>query len=175
MNKGVKVVFSVVLGVVAIMGLLFVIQKDMHIEAEVEIAKEPKEVFAYIKDLKNQDNFSVWMQIDPDMLKSYEGEDGTVGFISRWESNMNNVGVGEQEITAIRENEYIDYELRFVEPFESVSQARMYVEPDEDGTEVKWTFDGEAPVFMIWFMDMEGDLENDLQTGLNNLKGVLED
>ena len=143
MKKGVKVVFSVVLGVVAIMGLLFVIQKDMHIEAEVEIAKEPKEVFAYIKDLKNQDNFSVWMQIDPDMLKSYEGEDGTVGFISRWESNMNNVGVGEQEITAIRENEYIDYELRFVEPFESVSQARMYVEPDEDGTEVKWTFDGQ--------------------------------
>ena len=163
------------LGVVAIMGLLFVVQTDMHIEAEVEIAKEPEEVFAYIKDLKNQDNYSVWMQMDPDMLKTYEGEDGTLGFVSRWESNKDNVGVGEQEIISIKENEYIDYELRFIEPFESLSQARMYVELDEDGTEVKWTFDGEAPVFMIWFMGMEGDLENDLQTGLNNLKTLLED
>jgi hypothetical protein len=36
--------------------------------------------------------------MDPDMKKTYRGTDGTVGFVSEWESNKKDVGTGEQEI-----------------------------------------------------------------------------
>lgn len=47
----------------------------------------------------------------------FDGEDGTVGFVSGWKSNSSDVGSGEQEITGTTEGERIDYELRFIEPF----------------------------------------------------------
>ena len=51
--------------------------------------------------------------MDPDMKKTYRGTDGTVGFVSAWDSEKDDVGKGEQEIIKITDGERIDYELRF--------------------------------------------------------------
>ena len=107
--------------VIPLVVALFV-AKEYAVERYVEINKPKSEVFDYVKYLKNQDNFSKWASMDPNMKKEFKGEDGTVGFISAWESTDKNVGKGEQEITGIVESERIDYELRFIEPFESKEQ-----------------------------------------------------
>ena len=47
----------------------------------------------------------------------------------------------------------------------------------ENQTKVKWGFIGRMPYpmnVMQLFMDLPGMIGNDLQTGLNNLKGILE-
>ncbi len=49
------------------------------------------------------------------MKTEYRGTDGTVGFVSAWDSPVRDAGKGEQEITKIDDGKRIDYELRFYE------------------------------------------------------------
>lgn len=145
---------------------------------EVTINKSKDQVFEYVKYLKNQDHFSKWAQMDPNMKKEYRGTDATVGFVSAWDSETDSVGKGEQEIIAITPGERIDYELRFFEPFEAKDHAYMTtVGVGDNQTRVTWGFDGKMPYpmnFMMIFMDMDAMLGPDLQKGLDNLKTVLE-
>lgn len=112
------------------------------------------------------------------MKKTYKGTDGTVGFVSAWESTNKNVGKGEQEITSIKEGDRIDMKLRFKEPFEAEDDAYMVTESaGENQTRVKWGFKGRMawPMnLMLLCMDMEGMLGKDLQGGLDKLKTTLE-
>lgn len=116
--------------------------------------------------------------MDSDMKTTPFGEDGTVGFISAWESEKDEVGKGEQEILKIVQNESIDYELRFIEPFQSTSTATMSFEKiDENNTKIKWHFTGKMSYpfnLMLVVADFESMIGNDLQDGLNNLKVILE-
>jgi hypothetical protein len=148
------------------------------VEREVTINKPKQEVFDYIKYLKNQDNFSVWAKIDPAMKKDFRGEDGTVGFVSAWDSEDPKAGKGEQKIIKINDGQRIDYELHFIEPFESTDFAYLTTEAVNDSvTTVKWGFDGKMKYpmnLMMLFMNMEEMLAPDLQNGLNNLKTLLE-
>ncbi|QQX81048.1 SRPBCC family protein [Shewanella sp. KX20019] len=170
------------LAVLVLITLPFVIalfvQKEYSVVAQITIDRPVSEVFSYVKQLKNQDNFSVWAQMDPDMKKSYRGTDGTVGFVSRWESDKEEVGIGEQEIMRIDEGKRIDFELRFYAPFESTDPAFMSTAAMADNqTLLKWGFDGhlDYPMnLMFLFLDFETMIANDLNQGLVKLKQLLE-
>jgi hypothetical protein len=94
--KRILIILAIIIAIPLIVAIF--IKKDYAVEREIVINKPKTDVFDYIKYLKNQDNYSKWNKIDPNMKKAYTGTDGTVGFISAWESKDENVGVGEQEI-----------------------------------------------------------------------------
>jgi hypothetical protein len=177
--KALKIIGIIVLILAAVILIppLF-INGSYSVEKEVTINQPKSDVFNYIKLLRNQDNFSVWANMDPDMKKEFTGTDGTVGFISAWDSKDKNVGKGEQEIMGITDGERIDFELRFLEPFEATDKAYMITEAVNDSvTLVKWGFDGKMnyPMnFMMLFWNMEEMLGPDLQKGLNKLKENLD-
>lgn len=156
----------------------FFLEEKYTIIREVNINKSQSEVFEYLKFLKNQDEFSVWAKMDPDMKKYFKGNDGEVGFISAWDSQNENVGKGEQEIMKITPISRLDYKLRFIDPFDVTHDAYLILEEiNELETQVKWGFDDEMPYpmnIMSLFMNMEEMLGPDLQAGLNNLKEILE-
>ncbi|HMO60453.1 MAG TPA: SRPBCC family protein [Ferruginibacter sp.] len=173
-----RIVFAIgALVLLALVVALFV-PKAMKAEREIVIAKPKEQVFDYIKYLKNQDNYSKWALMDPDMKKEYRGTDGTVGFVSAWESEKDDVGKGEQEIKAIEEGKRIDFELRFVKPFESTAQAYMLTDAvDSSHTKVSWGFSGNMAwpinIFRL-FMDPEKAIGDDFAAGLSKLKAILE-
>lgn len=154
------------------------VKKDYAVEEEIIINKPKQEVYNYIVLLENQNNYSKWANMDPEMEKTFRGKDGTVGFVSAWASTDKNVGSGEQEITKIIEGERIEYELRFKEPMESTEYAYMTVESvSEQQTRVKWGFYGkmEYPMnLMLLFMDFSQMIGDDFKVGLNRLKAILE-
>lgn len=179
MKRALKILLIVIAAIIIVpLVIALFAKKDYSIEKEITINRPLVEVFDYVVILRNQDNFSVWMDMDLDVRQYFRGTDGTVGFVSAWESDDKNVGSGEQEITAIIPYQRIEYELRFIEPFESVSQAYMTTEAlSDDQTLVKWGFTGKMnyPMnLMLVVMDFEGMIGNDLQTGLENLKDILE-
>lgn len=177
--KILKITLIVLAGVLVIALITsLMMKKDYSVEKEVVVNKPLNEVFDYIKHLKNQDTYSVWAKMDPKMRKTFSGEDATVGFVSAWDSDVEDVGSGEQEITKIIEDQRVEFELRFFEPFESTEVAYMRVEKiTENETKVFWGIKGHLGVpgnlfmFIINFEEMIG---NDLQNGLENLKSVLE-
>lgn len=177
--KALKIIGLVLVGIIVLILItgLFVNGK-YAVEREVTINKPKQVVYDYVKYLKNQNNYSVWAKTDPAMKKEFIGEDGTVGCISAWDSENPDVGKGEQKITKIADGERIDYELHFIEPFESTDFAYMTTTAVNDSvTSVKWGFNGEMKYpmnLMMLTMDMEKMLAPDLQNGLNNLKALLE-
>lgn len=154
------------------------LSKEYVIEREVIINQPHQQVFDYIKLIRNSENWSKWVMMDPNSKKTFKGTDGTVGFVYGWESDNKNVGQGEQEITAIKEGERVDYELRFIKPFENKSTAAMTTERISDNqTLVKWYFMGERGFtmkLMHLLLKLEKMLGTDMVISLNNLKGVLE-
>jgi uncharacterized protein YndB with AHSA1/START domain len=174
--KKILIALAILIAIPLIVALF--VKKDYSVEREITINKPKQEVFDYVKLLKNQDHYSKWATMDPKMEKTYRGTDGTVGFVSAWESKVDSVGVGEQEIKKIVEGERIDFELRFIKPFEATEPAFMTTEAvSENQTKVKWGFSGHMnyPMnLMMLFVDFEKMIGDDLQTGLNNLKAELE-
>lgn len=177
--KIVKGILFTLLGIVALALIIAIfVKKEYAVEREITINKSKTEVFDYVKYLKNQDNFSVWAQMDPKMKKEFRGTDASVGAVSAWDSEMDNVGKGEQEIKKIIDGERLDFELRFLKPFEATDNAYMTTEAvGESQTKVKWGFNGKMPYpmnLMLLMMDMDQMLGKDLEAGLKNLKGVME-
>lgn len=177
-----KILKRIIIGIAVLIAILLIaalfVKKDYSVEKEIVINKPKSRVFEYIKFLKNQDHFSKWATMDPYMKKTYRGTDGTIDFVAAWESEIKDVGAGEQEIKKITDGERIDFELRFIKPFESTETAYMTTESvGENQTKVTWGFKGDMnyPMnIMMVFMNIEKMIGDDLQTGLNNLKNVLE-
>jgi uncharacterized protein YndB with AHSA1/START domain len=177
-----EILIIIVIALISIIGLLLIvgifIKKDFSIVKEVVVNKPKATVFDYIKLLRNQNNFSVWGKMDPKMKKEFIGTDGAEGFVSAWDSENKSVGIGEQEILKVTEGERVDYELRFIKPFEATNYASLSTQTVfEDKTKVQWEFSGKMKYpmnLMLLFMDMETKLGDDLGKGLQNLKNLLE-
>lgn len=172
------IVLYIVLGVIAtllIAGLF--IPKGMKSTREIIINKPTAEVFNYIKQLKNQQNYSKWATMDPNIKNEFRGTDGTIGFVNSWEGNKK-VGQGEQEIKGIIEGKQLTTELRFIKPFKSVAKSTINTSSVTDtSTKVSWGFEGQMnyPLnVMKLFMSMEKSIGDDFSIGLANLKAVLE-
>jgi hypothetical protein len=174
---GIIVVLAGIIVLFLIIGLF--VKKDYSVGKDIVVNKPKAAVFEYLKFLKNQNKFSVWGSMDPDMKTDFQGTDGTVGFVSAWESDNNkNVGKGEQEILKIVDGERIDYEIRFLKPFKSTSWAYITTfAVNENQTKIHWGFTGKmnypANLTML-FMNMEKMVGSDLEKGLQNLKVILE-
>jgi len=177
--KILKIILFVIIGIIALVLIVALfVEKDYAVVRQVVINKSKTEVFEFTKYLKNQSRYSVWATADPNMKKDFRGTDGEVGFVSAWDSEMKEVGKGEQEIVKIIDGERIDYELRFIKPFEAKDLAYMTFETTGDSsTIVKWGFDGHMAYpsnMMLLFMDFDAMLGKDLEAGLQNLKVLLE-
>ncbi|WP_317045976.1 SRPBCC family protein [Brumimicrobium mesophilum] len=174
--KKILIVLAVIVAIPLIVALF--VKKEYTVKESIVIDKSKSSVFDYIKNLKNQDNYSKWATMDPNMVKTYSGTDATVGFVSAWESDHESVGAGEQEIINIVEGERIDYELRFFRPFESTQDTYMSTETvEENKTRVTWGFSGKMNYPMnltLLFMDFEELIGDDFQVGLNKLKTIIE-
>lgn len=174
--KKILIVIVIIIGV-ALIAALFV-KKEYAVEREIVVNKPKAEVFAYVKLIKNQDYYSVWNMKDPHSKRVTTGTDGTVGYVYAWDSKMDDVGQGEQEIIKIVDGERIDMELRFKRPFEATDYGYMTTEAVGDNqTKVKWGFKGDMPYpmnLMLVFMNMEDMLGKDMADGLGNLKGILD-
>ena len=174
--KYIVVALGILLAALLLMGLF--LPKEYTVSRQVRINRSKVEVFDYVRLLKNQHDYSVWWKMDPNQVTTYTGEDGTVGFIAAWKSELDSVGSGEEEIVAIQEGERIEYALRFKEPFESNASSNMiFTATDSNSTTLTWNFKGDMSYpfnVMQLFMSMEDMLGNDIEQGLNNVKAILE-
>ena len=173
-----KILIILILIIAIVLTAAYFMPKNYAVEREITINKPVDSVFNYVKSLKNQNEFSVWANIDPKIKTTYTGTDGSVGSKSAWESDVKEGGVGEQEITKITEGKRIDFALRFKKPMEDTAVGFMSTETVAGNqTKVKWGINGVIPYpmnIMMPMMKMDQMIGNDLQKGLENLKTKLE-
>ena len=173
-----KIFLALIFIVVVSLLAALVMPKDYSVKREITVNKPVDSVYNYVRFLKNQNDFNVWSKIDPKMKQSYSGIDGEVGSISSWESQNEQVGIGEQEIVKLTTNQRIDFELRFKKPMEDTATGFMTTEsiaPNQ--TKVTWGIEGRMPYptnLMLPFIKMDELIGKDLSQGLENMKDKLE-
>lgn len=164
--------------VVILLVIALFIKKEYTVERSVVVHKPRTEVYEYVKYLKNQEKYSKWATMDPDMTSTYSGTDATPGFTNKWDSEKDDVGAGEQEIKSLTPNERVNFEIRFLRPFKSTSNAALILEDTATTqTRVTWNFNSKMDYpmnLMLVFMDLNKAIGNDLEVGLSNLKSNLE-
>lgn len=177
---------KIILGLLAVIVLIVAVvaaaaimtPTECKVEREIVINRPKGAVFDYLKTLKNQNAWGPWYKKDPGMKQEFRGTDASVGFVTTWKSEHPEVGAGEQEIKRIVEGERIDTQLRFTEPMASTADAYLITEAaGADSTKVKWGFSTSMPRplnLIQHVVDMDAAVGGDFQSGLNNLKQILE-
>lgn len=175
---GIVLIIGEVLAAILILFLLvaLIVKKDFALEKQIVINRSKSTVFNYLKLIKNQEKYSVWVMKDPAIKIVYTGTDGTVGFTSSWTSDDKNVGVGAQEIIKLTEGESMDVEIRFKKPFEATNYAHTVVTAlADEQTRVSMTFTGKQKFpmnVMNLFMDklVGGAMQQNLENMKNNIE-----
>ncbi|HEY0679875.1 MAG TPA: SRPBCC family protein [Chitinophagaceae bacterium] len=171
-------ILLVLAGIIMLFLLLALFAKDSYfLLKEISIQLPRQTVFEYVSQLKNQDHYSKYAMMDPNMKKQFHGVDGTVGFVYAWDGNKD-AGQGEQKITSIQKGKRIDWDIRFIKPFSGQAKSFMLTESiSENETRVKWGFSSKLKYpmnIMLLFMDMDKVVGRDLALSLSNLKNLLE-
>ncbi|GAA4327159.1 SRPBCC family protein [Flaviaesturariibacter amylovorans] len=176
-----KLLKRIGIAVLALVGILLIVAlflpKEYTVERSVVIAQPKDSVFAYVKYLKHQNDYSKWAGMDPAMKKEFRGTDAQPGFVSAWESQKDDVGSGEQTIKSIDASGRIEYDLHFIEPFEAHADSWMVTETEGSGTKVRWGMHGRMAYptnLMLLCYDMDDAIGTDLNIGLTKLKKKLE-
>ena len=77
-------------GIIVLLLLIALFMKRTHyVNRAITINAPRREVFDYIKLLKNQDEFNKHAMTSPDRKREFKGTDGTVGYIYSWSGNNN--------------------------------------------------------------------------------------
>jgi hypothetical protein len=175
---------SILLALLGIIAGLFIfifvaalfIKKEYTIREQITIDKNSREVYDYVRLLKNQEYYNKWVMMDPNVKRGYTGTDGTVGATVNWDSENKNVGKGEQEIKSLTDDSRIDCEVRFEKPFKNVAQVYMDITPIAESTSnLEWGMAGQNKYpFNFMNLFITGMLAKDMQTSLQSLKNVIE-
>jgi uncharacterized protein YndB with AHSA1/START domain len=170
----------IVLSIVSIIAIILItaalMKKEYRISSVILINRPRAHVFDFVVHLRNQEKYSKWVMMDPNVNLNYKGTDGTVGFIAAWKSNNKNVGVGEQEITKIVDGERYVVEIRFEKPFKGISTAITTTKAlAQNETKVTTTFHTRSPFPMNLMIPMICKmLQKDMDQNAATLKKVLE-
>lgn len=175
--KFVKIILIILTCVIALPLIVAVFIPRKYTISVTESINQPKEVvYDYIRMLKNQKEYSVWVMADPELNPEITGTDGTVGAIQKWNSKDENVGEGEQEITRLTPDR-MDVDLRFKRPFEgSAKAAHLFRSLSPDLTEVTAEFysDSKYPMNLMSYVFGKKIMEKALGDNLKNIKKNLE-
>lgn len=166
----------------AILVILFLIYaaitpKTIVVKKNAVVNAPVSEVYEFVRSVKNVSDNTVWQKKDPNVKKYYRGTDGEVGSVYRWESDVKEVGVGEQEIINLVPDKSVTTALRFEKPFEMNDKAVMYTDAADGGTKLRWEYEsGKIPFPMNAFVvgSVTKQLEKDFDQSLANIKRAIE-
>jgi hypothetical protein len=111
--KTLLIIVGVVLVLVLILGMIGA--DTYRFERTVTIAAPAEQVHGHIATFAAMDKWSPWNEHDPNMKKTTEGTDGTIGAVWKWEGN-DDVGKGQQRLDSLTPT-LIQTHLHFLEPF----------------------------------------------------------
>lgn len=147
-----------------------------HLEREITINAPREKVWSNVSTLQALHKWSPWIEADPNIKVTYEGQDGTVGAVYKWEGNSD-VGQGSQTITKTQQPNTLNTHLHFIKPFEGEADAFINLSDAGTATKVSWGFDTEYgyPMnVMPVVMNMDKMMGDTYSKGLAKLKVLCE-
>ncbi|EMO31444.1 SRPBCC family protein [Leptospira santarosai] len=149
---------------------------DFRYERTLGINAQPEKIFTLVNDYHSWASWSPWEKLDPAMKKTFNGAASGVGSVYEWEGNSE-VGKGRMEIIEANPPSNIKMRLDFLSPFEAHNTTEFSFTAKDGITHVTWAMYGPNAFFskvMGLFCDMDQMIGKDFETGLNNIKKIVE-
>ncbi|MEP6844712.1 MAG: SRPBCC family protein [Panacibacter sp.] len=172
--KIIGVILLLVIALVLIAGIF--LPKNYHMEKDITINAPREKVWVNVSSLQNMQKWNPFIEADPNIQVSYEGQDGTVGCMYKWKGNKD-VGSGTQTITKLEQPGKVETHLHFFEPFEGEADAFINLAEEGSGTKATWGFDTKYAYpmnVMPVLMNMDKMMGNSYNAGLAKLKKLCE-
>ncbi|MBP7806325.1 SRPBCC family protein, partial [Candidatus Gracilibacteria bacterium] len=170
-----KILLVLVAIVIILLVVAYFTPRNFSLSKSITINAPRETVYDYVRFLKSQEKYSVWVMADPNIAMQYTGTDGAVGATSSWKSEMKNVGVGAQTVTTLVPNEKVTVEIRFEKPMKATNYADTTLEVAGGQTKVTNTFYGTNKFPMnITNLFLDKMIGGDIEKNMENLKKNLE-
>lgn len=171
-----KVLIAILVLIAGVLGYASTKPDQFRVERSIVIKAPAEKIFPHINNFHQWEAWSPYEKLDPAMKRSFSGTGFGVGAIYAWEGNSS-VGAGRMEILESTPSSAIKIKLDFLKPMEGHDTAEFTLAPESDGTKVTWAMSGPAAYIMkvmSVFFDMDHMIGKDFETGLNNLKALIE-
>ena len=169
------ILISVAVVVVAVIGLAYVLPREVEVQRSTAIDAPPDTVFALVNSMQQTEKWSPWLERDPDVKLEYSGPETGVGNKLAWSSDNDQVGTGTQVITASEPNARVETALDFG-PM-GTADAWFDLQEKAGATEITWGFRtdlGMNPVARWMGLGFDTWIGADYEKGLAKLKAVAE-
>lgn len=166
----------VVIALVALLGFAATKPDMFQVQRAAVMQAPPDKVFALINDFHQWALWSPWEKLDPTMAKTYSGSVNGQGAVYAWEGK-GKVGAGRMEILELVAGSSITIKLDFIKPFEGHNTTVFTLEKQGDSIKVTWTMSGPHRYMarlMTVFFNMDALIGKDFETGLANIKALVE-
>ncbi len=173
--KALKIIgITLLVIILIIVGYGMTLSGEAHLERSIVINAPVEKVFKEVNSFKTITAWSPWTKLDPEMTTEYSGTATGVGAKYSWASEVQEVGVGSQEIIESRKNEYVKNKMDF--GVDGDFYAEFTLEPVEAGTNVTWAYTGkvESLFWKLLLSGIEGQLSPMYEEGLVSLKAFVE-
>lgn len=175
----VRILLIAVASVAAVAAVLFAVAyllpREATVVRSVVVDAAPEAIFPYVNSMRATEQWSPWIERDPDVELTYEGPVFGVGAKLVWASDHPEVGSGIQIIAVSVPNERVETELDFG-PM-GTAKAAFVLTPQGEGTLVAWEFAtdlGLDPFARYFGLALDGMIGAEYEEGLENLKALIE-
>jgi len=136
-------ILAVLVAVLTVLTLVIALQPAaFQITRSAAMEASAAKIFGHVNNLRQWHDWSPWAKIDPNTVVTFTGSDEGMGATMRWESAMDEVGIGQMTITESQPSDMIQLQLDFEKPFKGTNSTEFTFKPEGDKTLVTWTMKG---------------------------------
>ena len=162
---------------VLIAGIIIVsrFQPDSYtVERTATISAPPPMVFAQLNDFHSWERFNPGLDLDSNMVLTYEGPESGVGARCHWVGNSN-AGAGSMTVVESRPFTSTKIDMHFLEPMEGRARTEFKLAPEGNGTQLTWSMTGEHNFFsriICMFMSMDKAIGGQYEKGFERMNAA---
>jgi hypothetical protein len=174
-----RIVKRVALAIIVILVLVvigaYLLPRHAVVSRSIEINAPPDVIYPLVSDLRRTNEWSPWLELDPDVEITFTGPADGVGQTMNWVSDNPNVGSGSQSITMLEPDTKVETALDFGD--QGTATASFDLAPEGSATKVTWGFSSDLgfnPVGRYFGVMFDKWIGADYEKGLAKLKTVAE-
>lgn len=171
-----KILLSLVIILIVFLGYVSTREGKFNYEKSTVINASADKIYPYISNFKNGSAWNTFDQKDPNIKRTFIGNDGEAGAKMEFEGNAE-AGSGYLEMLSVTPNAEAQMKLVMTKPFHAENQIVYKLSPEGEGTRFTWTMSGDGGFLgklINVFIDCEKMITGEFEKSFQNLKAVVE-